>query len=119
GVDISAPNGTPVFAVEAGNVPPPDPRAVSVVTGDGDLGYLPLVPAVSPLPPGSPHQLLRPLHAPRLPRHLSERRARRDTKPAPALLRPGPTTRGPPSRASPSRAAAPSSRQRPCTARST
>src|SRR5262245_27374208 len=44
GIDISAPNGTPVYAVEAGKVHIEDPRAIAVAAGSVDFGYWHVVP---------------------------------------------------------------------------
>ena len=74
GIDISAPNGTPVFAVEAGSVHLEDARAISVVTGDGEHGYWHVVPAVEHLQEVSRHQLLGHVDAPWLHVHFAERR---------------------------------------------
>jgi hypothetical protein len=74
GVDVSAPNGTPVFAVEAGTVHLQDPRAIAVVSGDGEHGYWHVVPAVDHLQAVSKHQLLGHVDAPWLHVHFAERR---------------------------------------------
>ena len=47
GIDVSAPNGTAVYAVEAGKVHLEDPRAISVLNGDVAFGYWHVVPAVA------------------------------------------------------------------------
>jgi hypothetical protein len=47
GVDVSAPDGTPVHAVAAGRVSIEGPQIVSVVSGDRDFGYWHVVPAVA------------------------------------------------------------------------
>ena len=48
GVDISAPNGTPVYAVAAGKVHLEDPRAISVAAGELDFGYWHVTPDARP-----------------------------------------------------------------------
>jgi hypothetical protein len=73
GVDISAPNGTPVFAVEAGTVHLEDPRAISVAAGDREFGYWHVVPAVKHLQEVKRHQLLGHIDAPWLHVHFAER----------------------------------------------
>lgn len=74
GLDISAPNGTPVYAVEPGTVHLEDARAVSVAAGDRDFGYWHLVPVVRQLEQVSQHQLLGHVEAPWLHVHFAERR---------------------------------------------
>ena len=88
GIDISAPNGTPVFAVEAGTVHLEDARAISVVTGDVEHGYWHVVPAVEHLQEVSRHQLLGHVDAPWLHVHFAERRNGEYLNP----LRPGALT---------------------------
>ena len=88
GVDVSAPNGTPVFAVEAGTVHVQNPRAIAVVTGDLDLGYWHVVPAVEHLEQVAKHQLLGHIDAPWLHVHFAERRGGEYRNP----LRPGALT---------------------------
>jgi hypothetical protein len=73
GIDISAPNGTPVYAVEPGTVHLEDARAVSVAAGDGAFGYWHVVPAVRHLERVSQHQLLGHVEAPWLHVHFAER----------------------------------------------
>ena len=46
GIDISAANGTPVYAVASGTVHLENAHAVSVAGGDGEFGYWHVVPAV-------------------------------------------------------------------------
>ena len=75
GVDISAPNGTPVYAVAAGKVHLEDPRAISVAAGELDFGYWHVVPAVRHLETVARHQLLGHIAAPWLHVHFAERRA--------------------------------------------
>ncbi len=74
GIDISAPNGTAVYAVEAGQVHLEDPRAISVATGDVDFGYWHVMPVVSHLQQVTRHQLLGHVDAPWLHVHFAERR---------------------------------------------
>jgi hypothetical protein len=75
GIDISAPNGTPVYAVEAGQVHLEDPRAISVAAGDVVFGYWHVVPAVQHHQSVARHQLLGHVDAPWLHVHFAERRA--------------------------------------------
>jgi hypothetical protein len=88
GVDISAPNGTAVFAVEAGTVHLEDARAISVVSSEGEHGYWHVVPAVAHLQQVSQHQLLGHVDAPWLHVHFAERRGGQYVNP----LRPGALT---------------------------
>ena len=74
GIDISAPNGTAVYAVEAGQVHLEDPRAISVATGDVDFGYWHVVPVVKHLQQVGKHELLGHVDAPWLHVHFAERR---------------------------------------------
>ena len=76
GIDISAPNGTAVFAVEAGTVHLEDPRAISVVSGGNEFGYWHVVPAVQHHQEVARHQLLGHVEAPWLHVHFAERRGR-------------------------------------------
>ena len=64
GVDISAPNGTPVYAVAAGQVHLEDARAISVAAGDVDFGYWHVVPVVRHREVVARHQLLGHIEAP-------------------------------------------------------
>ena len=75
GVDISAPNGTAVYAVQAGVVHLEDPRAISVATGDVDFGYWHVVPVVAHHQQVAGHELLGHVDAPWLHVHFAERRA--------------------------------------------
>jgi hypothetical protein len=75
GIDISAPNGTPVYAVSAGKVHLEDARAISVAAGNVDFGYWHVVPAVKHLEQVARHQLLGHVDAPWLHVHFAERRA--------------------------------------------
>lgn len=74
GVDISAPNGTPVYAVAAGKVHLEDARAISVAAGETTFGYWHVVPAVQHLEPVARHQLLGHVAVPWLHVHFAERR---------------------------------------------
>lgn len=74
GVDISARNGTAVFAVEGGTVHLEDARAISVVTGQGEFGYWHVVPAVRHLQEVGRHELLGHVDPPWLHVHFAERR---------------------------------------------
>jgi hypothetical protein len=74
GIDISAPNGTPVFAVTAGKVHLEDARAISVAAGDVDFGYWHVVPVVQHLEWVARYQLLGHVEAPWLHVHFAERR---------------------------------------------
>src|SRR3977135_1050214 len=73
GIDISAPNGTAVFTVEAGIVHLEDPRAISVKTGEHEHGYWHVVPVVSHLQQVAKHELLGHVDAPWLHVHFAER----------------------------------------------
>ena len=75
GIDISAPNGTPVYAVRAGQVHLEGSRAVAVVAGDTAFGYWHLVPAVAHRQRVGHHELLGHVEAPWLHLHFAERRA--------------------------------------------
>src|SRR2546429_4042707 len=76
GVDISAPNGTPVYAVAAGKVHLEDPRAISVAAGELDFRDWHLVPAVWHVPTVARHPLLCHISAPPLHAPFAPRRAR-------------------------------------------
>jgi hypothetical protein len=73
GIDISAPNGTPVYAVEAGVVHLEDERAISVAAGSREFGYWHVVPAVRQRERVARHQLLGHVEAPWLHVHFAER----------------------------------------------
>jgi hypothetical protein len=88
GIDISAPNGTPVYAVEGGVVHLENARAVSVDSGGHEFGYWHIVPAVTHRQRVARHQLLGHIEAPWLHVHLAERRAGEYRNP----LRPGALT---------------------------
>src|SRR5262249_60138550 len=75
GIDISAPNGTPVFAVGAGTVHLEDPRAISVAADDREFGYWHVIPAVEHRQEVARHQLLGHVDAPWLHVHFAERQA--------------------------------------------
>jgi hypothetical protein len=74
GVDISAPNGTPVYAVVGGTVHLENARAVSVAAAGVEFGYWHVVPAVAHLQRVARHQLLGHVEAPWLHVHFAERR---------------------------------------------
>jgi len=74
GVDISAPNGTPAFAVEAGIVHLEDARAISVAAETVEFGYWHVIPVVQHLEQVARHQLLGHIDAPWLHVHFAERR---------------------------------------------
>jgi len=74
GIDISAPNGTAVFAVEGGTVHLEDARAISVVSGQGEFGYWHVVPVVRHHQEVARHQLLGHVDPPWLHVHFAERR---------------------------------------------
>src|SRR5262245_22798413 len=48
GIDVSAPNGTPVYATQTGTVVLLHPDVVAVVSGDRELSYWHVLPAVRP-----------------------------------------------------------------------
>jgi hypothetical protein len=74
GIDVSAPNGTPVYAVEAGQVYIEDPRAIAVANGSGEFGYWHVVPVVQHHQQVGRHELLGHVDAPWLHVHFAERR---------------------------------------------
>lgn len=74
GIDISAPNGTAVYAVEAGKVHLEDPRAISVAAGEVAFGYWHVVPVVHHHQQVGKHELLGHVDAPWLHVHFAERR---------------------------------------------
>jgi hypothetical protein len=88
GIDISAPNGTPVYAVEAGVVHLEDPRAIAVSAADLDFGYWHVVPVVRHHQQVGKHQLLGHIEAPWLHVHFAEHRNGEYRSP----LRPGALT---------------------------
>jgi len=75
GVDISAPNGTPVYAVAGGTVHLENARAVSVAASGVDFGYWHIVPAVKHRQRVARHELLGHVEAPWLHVHFAERRS--------------------------------------------
>ena len=85
GIDISAPNGTPVYAVRAGEVHLEGGRSLAVVAGDTAFGYWHIVPAVAHRQRVEQHQLLGHVEAPWL--HLAFRRAPSRLVPRPAPAR--------------------------------
>ena len=75
GIDIAAPNGTPVYAVRAGVVHLEGPRALSVADGDLDFGYWHVIPAVSHHQRVKKHQLVGHVESPWLHVHFAEHRS--------------------------------------------
>ena len=75
GIDISAPNGTSVYAVRAGVVHLEGPRSLSVTDGDLDFGYWHVVPAVSHHQRVNKHQVVGHVEAPWLHVHFAEHRS--------------------------------------------
>ena len=75
GIDISAPNGTPVHAVRGGVVHLQGKRALSVAEGDVSFGYWHVIPAVRHRQRVERQQLLGHVEAPWLHVHFAERRA--------------------------------------------
>jgi hypothetical protein len=74
GIDISAPNGTPVYAVRRGVVHMEGGRSLSVVSGDVAFGYWHVIPAVHHLERVAQFQLVGHVQAPWLHVHFAERR---------------------------------------------
>jgi hypothetical protein len=74
GIDISAANGTPVYAVRAGVVHLEGGRSLSVVDGDVGFGYWHIIPAVSHRQHVEKHELLGHVEAPWLHLHFAEHR---------------------------------------------
>lgn len=75
GIDVSVPDGTPVYAVEAGTVHLEGGRSLSVLTASGrDFGYWHVVPAVTHLERVAQYQLLGHVEAPWAHVHFAERR---------------------------------------------
>ena len=76
GIDISAPNGAPVYAVDEGEVHLEGGRSLSVVAPNGrDFGYWHIVPAVRHHQIVRRYQLLGHVEAPWLHVHFAESRA--------------------------------------------
>jgi hypothetical protein len=88
GIDISAPNGTPVFAVEPGTVHLQSGRSVAIAGSDGEFGYWHVVPTVAHLERVERHHLLGHVESPWLHVHFAERRGGLYRNP----LRPGALT---------------------------
>jgi hypothetical protein len=74
GIDISAPNGTPVYAVTAGTVYIEGGRSLSVAASGVDFGYWHVVPAVKHHQRVAKHELLGHVQAPWLHVHFAEHR---------------------------------------------
>jgi hypothetical protein len=87
GIDIAAPDGTPVYAVEAGTVYFDSARAIAVVSRDRghSFGYWHIVPLVKSHQYVARHQLLGTIEAPWGHVHFAERRNGQYVNP----LRPG------------------------------
>ena len=82
GIDISAADGTPVFAVEAGIVHLEGGRSLSVATPGGrEFGYWHVMPAVAHHQAVRQHQLLGHVEAPWGHLHFAERRRQRYRNP--------------------------------------
>ena len=75
GIDIAAPNGTPVYAVRGGVVHHEGRRSLSVVDGDVHFGYWHLIPAVAHRTRVERHQLVGHVEAPSRHVHFAERRS--------------------------------------------
>ncbi len=75
GIDISAPNGTPVHAVRGGVVHLEGTRSLSVVDGDVAFGYWHVVPAVSHRQRIQARQVVGHVEAPWLHVHFAEHRS--------------------------------------------
>ena len=72
GIDISAPNGTPVYAVRGGVVHLEGPRSLSVADGDLDFGYWHVIPVVTHLQRVRRHELVGHVESPWLHVHFAE-----------------------------------------------
>jgi hypothetical protein len=75
GIDIAAPNGTPVHAVRGGVVHFQGPRSLCVSDGELGFGYWHVVPAVRHLQRVRRHQVVGHVEAPWLHVHFAEHRA--------------------------------------------
>jgi hypothetical protein len=73
GIDISAPNGTPVYAVAPGRVYIEGGRSLSVAAAGREFGYWHVVPAVKHHQRVGLHELLGHVQAPWLHVHFAER----------------------------------------------
>ena len=75
GIDVSAPNGTPVHAVRGGTVHIEGTRSLSVSDGDVDFGYWHILPAVAHHQQVAKHQIVGHIQAPWLHVHFAEHRS--------------------------------------------
>ena len=74
GIDISAPDGTPVYAVRKGKVHLEGKRSLSVADGDVNFGYWHILPAVTHHQRVAKHELVGHIEAPWLHVHFAEHR---------------------------------------------